>query len=74
MNHAERYEHCKKHFWMRGQRDVVVKCRECCRHTEMAYAYVIASNGKLTYSKCGSCNTTTCAPVLKDHKTVAEVL
>lgn len=73
LTHIERRDHCAKNFWMTGAFYVVVKCGECGRHNEMPYDNVINREGKLTKSKCGSCDTMSCAPVLKDHKTVAEV-
>ena len=74
MTYDERNEHCRKFFWMQSAWTVVVKCRECNRHQETTCPNVMGLDGKSRLSHCDSCNKLSCQPVLKDKKTVAEVL
>jgi formate dehydrogenase maturation protein FdhE len=68
---AERLARCRKNFWMWTTDEVVVKCLDCGRQLPIPYQYVCDAGGRVSRAKCESCQTTTCVPVLKDHKTVS---
>ena len=73
LNYTQRRDRCFNNFWMRDWWTVVIKCTECGRHAERQFSHVIGPDGKLQHMKCESCRTFTCAPVLKDHKTLAVI-
>ena len=74
LTYTERVKRCAQFFWMHDRFTVVVKCKECGRHQNAWTSAVMSLYGKLRLAHCGSCDKFTCAPVLKDHKTIAEVL
>ena len=68
---AERLARCRKNFWMWTTDSVVVKCLDCHRSFPIPYRYVCDVGGRVSRARCESCQTDTCVPVLKDHKTLA---
>jgi hypothetical protein len=73
LTYEQRQKSCEKHFWMQSKWTVTVRCKVCHRHQEAQLSDVMGLDGVVRLSPCSSCGTLTCAPVLKDHKTLAEV-